>query len=126
VLAELAFARGDWRSAEENANTGIAQSRARHRVKYEALGLITRARTRRQSGDIPAAVQDAASAVEIARRLGDPAVLIAALAAHLNVEGNDMLRAEARSSIERVLQALPDERLRKKFLASENVRQVLV
>ena len=125
VVAEMALAREDWRGAEENASTGISQSRARHRVKYEALGLITRARARMKTGDIASAVQDASSAVEIARRLGDPSVLLEALTAHLDVEGNDVLLGEARSSIDKVLQGLSDERLRQRFLDSENVHRLL-
>src|SRR5262249_45833415 len=80
VLAELAFAKGDWRAAVESANKGILHSHKRHRLKYEALGLATRARARTKLGELPAAIEDAASAVNLARRLADPSVLIDALA----------------------------------------------
>ena len=76
-------------------------------------------------GDIPSAIEDADSAVQVARRLDDPPVLIDALALHLDIEGNDALLGEARSSVNRVIQAVPDERLRQRFLAAENVQRIV-
>jgi len=125
VRAELALAKGDWRAAAEHAGNGIVQCRARHRLKYEALAHVTRARALVNAQDRPAALKDAAHAVVLARRLGDPAVLIDALAAHLKIEGNDTLLAEARTSIQNVVETLTDERMRRQFLDLQNVNTIL-
>src|SRR5262249_44841812 len=98
VLAGLAFAKVDVRVGVEGANKGILHSHRRHRLKYEALGLTTRARARTKLGELPAAIEDAASAVSHARRLGDPSILIDALSIHLQIDGNDALLNEARAS----------------------------
>jgi hypothetical protein len=45
--AELALARGDFEAATADATDCVDQSRAHGRLKYEALGLMTRARARR-------------------------------------------------------------------------------
>ena|SRR5215831_9087726 len=111
--------------SRRSANKGILYSNKRHRLKYEALGLATRARARTKLGELPAAIEDAASAVNLARRLADPSVLINALAVHLQIDGNDALLNEARGSVDGVVGALTDERLRQQFLKSENVLTVM-
>jgi len=123
--AELAFALGDWRKALEAAEHSIEESRAHYRIKYEALGLGTRARARSKLNEMPLAIEDAARAVAIARKLGDPALLVDMLALHLALEGNDQLAAEARQTVEQVLSKLSDQQLRQRFLDSESVKLVV-
>jgi tetratricopeptide (TPR) repeat protein/predicted Ser/Thr protein kinase len=123
--AEMAFELGDWHKAFEAAEHSIEQSHARHRIKYEALGFATRARARSKLDEMPLALEDAARAVAIARKLGDPALLVDMLVLHLALDGNDQLAAEARQTVEQVLSKLSDERLRRCFLESESVRLAL-
>jgi tetratricopeptide (TPR) repeat protein len=123
--AELAFSKGDWHKALEAAEHSIEESHARHRIKYEALGLGTRARARSKLGQMPGAIEDAARAVAIARKLGDPALLVDMLALYLALEGNDPLATEARQTIEQVLSKLSNQHLRQRFLESESVKLVL-
>ncbi|HEY6616905.1 MAG TPA: AAA family ATPase, partial [Vicinamibacterales bacterium] len=66
--AELAVARDAWGEAVEAATHVIDQSRSRHRPKYEALALITRARAARRLG-ARSAPEDARAAVDVGRRL---------------------------------------------------------
>jgi tetratricopeptide (TPR) repeat protein len=114
--AELALVRGRRSEAIIAAGNVVDQSRARSRLKYEALGLATRARAGR--AESPQAVDDARTATEIARRLGDPAVLLECLAVLLELEGNDELLAEARQVVQRILEGLSQESLRRQFLAN--------
>ena len=72
--AELALARSDWAEAEAAATLVIDQSRPRRRPKYEALGLAVRATARKELGS-RLAFADARASVQVARALGDPAVL---------------------------------------------------
>ena len=123
--AEVAFAAGDWRKALEAAEHSIEESHARHRIKYEALGLGTRARARSKLDQMGLAIDDAAAAVAIARKLGDPALLIDMLALQLVLDGNDALASEARQTVDKVLGKLTDQHLRQRFLESESVRFVL-
>ena len=115
--AELAFAREAWGEAVEAATHVIDQSRRRHRPKYEALALITRARAARRLG-ARSALDDARTAVDVGRRLADPAVLLDALIARLEMDGTDGLLDEARRTAQKIVRAVSDETLRSAFLAS--------
>jgi tetratricopeptide (TPR) repeat protein len=115
--AELACARGAWEDAVQAATYVIEQARLRHRPKYEALGLVARARAARRLG-ARSAVEDARAAAETARRLADPAVLLECLVVLLEIEGMDALLEEARRTAQRIVQAVSDERARSTFLAT--------
>jgi tetratricopeptide (TPR) repeat protein/predicted Ser/Thr protein kinase len=117
--AELALERGDWQAAIAAATDAIADGHARPRPKYEALGLVTRARAKKAIDDVPGAIVDASCGVEIARRFGDPALLLKALAVQIDVDGSDALVSEARACSDRILSQLDDARLRERFLGSE-------
>lgn len=117
--AELSLVRGEWQSAIAAATDGIADSEARSRPKYAALGLLTRATARKAIGDVPQAISDATRSVEIARTLGDPAVLLKALKVLIDLDGSDALAGEARGCAQRILSHLDDGQLRERFLASE-------
>jgi hypothetical protein len=117
--AELELARGDWQMAIEAATEGIVNSEARSRPKYVALGLMARAQARRATDSVDAASSDAARAAEIARALGDPAVLLKALKIQIAVDGSDALVNEARGCSERIVAQLDDVALRDAFLVSE-------
>lgn len=115
--AELACARGAWDEAVQAATYVIDQSRSRHRPKYEALGLVTRARAAHGLG-ARSAVKDARAAVDAGRRLADPAVLLECLIALIEIEGTDALLDEARRTAQRIVRAVSDETLRSAFIAS--------
>lgn len=115
--AELACARGAWGEAVQVATHVIDQSRSRHRPKYEALGLVTRARAARRLG-ARSAVKDARAAVDAGRRLADPAVLLDCLIVLLEIEGTDALLDEARRTAQEIVRAVSDETLRSAFLTS--------
>jgi tetratricopeptide (TPR) repeat protein len=115
--AELACARGAPGEAVQAATHVIDQSRSRHRPKYEALGLVTRARAARRLG-ARSAVKDARAAVDAGRRLADPAVLLECLIVLLEIEGTDALLDEARRTTRKILHAVSDEALRSAFLTS--------
>jgi tetratricopeptide (TPR) repeat protein len=112
--AELACARGAWGEAVQAATHVIDQSRSRHRPKYEALGLVTRARAARRLG-ARSAVKDARAAVHAGRRLADPAVLLDCLIELLEL---DALLDEARQTAQKIVRAVSDETLRSAFLTS--------
>ena len=115
--AELAVARDAWGEAVEAATHVIDQSRSRHRPKYEALALITRARAARRLG-ARSAPEDARAAVDVGRRLADPAVLLDCLIVLLELEGTDDLLEETRRTVQKIVRAVSDERLRSTFLTS--------
>lgn len=115
--AELACARGAWDEAVQAATHVIDQSRSRHRPKYEALGLLTRARAASRLG-ARSAVNDARAAVDAGRRLADPAVLLDCLIVLLDIDGTDERLAEARRTAQNIARAVSDEALRSAFLSS--------
>jgi tetratricopeptide (TPR) repeat protein len=119
--AELALSRGDWTEAEIAARHVVDQSRARNRVKYEALGLAARARAQHGLGSRQA-VADALAARSVARRLDDPAVLLECLAVLLDVDGSDELVADVRQTVKRILSTVSQEPLRRRFLAGVSSR----
>jgi tetratricopeptide (TPR) repeat protein len=122
--AELALARGAFHAAIAEGTDSIDQSRAKGRVKYETLGLVTRAQALRALGRTSEAIADAQRGVEVARATADPALLLTALDTMLSVEGDDESAAQARSVSDRILTALPDETMRKRFTESEIVQRV--
>ena len=115
--AELALARGEYGEAIQAATHTIEQSRERHRPKYEALGLVTRARAAHRIGT-RAAVRDAKTAAAVSRRLADPAVLLDCLITLLEIEGTDTLLDEARRTFHQIAAAVSDHTLRAAFITS--------
>jgi tetratricopeptide (TPR) repeat protein len=120
--AEIALARGDWDEAVRWASDAINQSHARRRAKYHAIGLDTRARALAAQGRTKAALVDLRSAVELARTMGDPALLLRVAATLLPIEGDLALAADAAAAIKRISTALPDAEMRRRFAAADAVR----
>jgi tetratricopeptide (TPR) repeat protein len=115
--SELAMARGEWVAALQQADPVVEQSRARTRVKYEALGLAIRAAAKRHLRRKGAAA-DADAAIEVARRLDDPSVLLQCLTARLEIDDRIDVRAEARATVRRMLAGVSNGPLRRTFLDS--------
>jgi tetratricopeptide (TPR) repeat protein len=122
--AEIALARGDWEEALRPAEDTITQSRASGRVKYQVAGLRSRAQALASLGRHREAIADLRSAVALARPIGDPAMFLHTAAALLAIEGDDTLAAEARAAAHRILAALPDAEMRRRFEAAEPVRRL--
>jgi DNA-binding winged helix-turn-helix (wHTH) protein/tetratricopeptide (TPR) repeat protein len=124
--AELALDRDAFDEAIVTATDSIEQSRARGRPKYEALGLITRARGLHALTKTRAAIADAKTAVSVADRTGDPALLVLTLDALIGLDGTDELATRARAVIDGIDESLPDEGMRQCFVESEVVRRIRV
>ena len=118
--AELAFAAGAYEKAAAEASDAVRLSRAK-RPKYHVLARITRARARLAVGQTRLAIADARRAVALSRHIGDPLLLLRAIATLVAVDGNDSLAAEARVLVQRITSALPTATLRERFLAAETV-----
>ena len=123
--AEIAFARNDWEEALRWADEAIAQSRARGRVKYQVIGLTTRAQALIALGRTKEAIAELGVAVGLARPVGDPALFLRAAAGLLAVDGDDALAAEGRAAVRRIAEALPDATMRRRFEAAEPLRILL-
>src|SRR5262249_51495035 len=119
--AEIALARGEWEAAIRLADDAVAQSVLRGRVKYRITGLETRARALAALGRTHEAIADLHSAVELARFIGDPVILLRAAVVLLNIDGNEELLAEALAVAQLILAALPDEAMIRCFKAAEPV-----
>jgi predicted Ser/Thr protein kinase/tetratricopeptide (TPR) repeat protein len=126
VRAELALAHRAFDTAVVEASEGIGHSltKGRRRPKYEALGLITRARALHGLGRTRDAIADAKQGVVVARSTLDPVLLLVALDAVLAVDGDDESAAEARALDLRISSALPNETMRQRFVESEVVQRV--
>ena len=124
VRAELALAHGAFDTAVVEASEGISQSHTKGRPKYEALGLITRARALHGLGRTRDAIADARQGVVVARATPDPTLLLLALDAFLALDGNDESASEARVLDVRISSALPNETIRQRFVDSEVVQRV--
>lgn len=115
--AELAAARYEWEQALALADQSLALSRQYGRIKYEALGLQTRARVLKNLGGAAEALADANAAVELARLTGDPAMFVLAALARLEITRDDALVAQTRDAAHRISHALPNDALRSRFQA---------
>jgi hypothetical protein len=122
--AELALARHHWKDAIAAASQVVSQSRTYGRPKYEALGLATRARAAERLGLRPENA-DAQASVAIARRLGDPSLLLECLSVLLEVDGSDELQSEAQHLVKRIAGALSQESWRNRFLKNMSSNQRL-
>jgi len=123
--AEIALARNNWEETLLLADDAIRQSRAHGRVKYQSFGFETRAKALVALGRKREAISEAQRAVELLRPIGDPALFLRAAATLINLEGDDMLLAEARSAAQRIIIALPNDEMRHTFEAAETVRLIL-
>jgi len=83
--------------------------------------LWTRARALERLGRKHEAIIDLRQAVELARRLKDPAMFLRVATILLQMDGDDALLQEARSTASRDLAALPDGQLRERFQDAEVV-----
>jgi DNA-binding winged helix-turn-helix (wHTH) protein/tetratricopeptide (TPR) repeat protein len=122
--AELALARDAFDEALATATNSIEQSRVRGRPKYEALGLITRAHGLHALTRTRDAIADAKTAVCVADKTGDPALLLLALDALIGFDGTDELATQARAVTDRIYASLPNEVLRRCFTESEVMRRI--
>jgi DNA-binding winged helix-turn-helix (wHTH) protein/tetratricopeptide (TPR) repeat protein len=122
--AELELARDAVDEAVATATDSIEQSRARGRPKYETLGLITRARGLHALARTRDAIADAKTAVSVADRTRDPALLLLALDALVGLDGTDELATRARAVTDRIYDSLPDEVMRRCFTESEVVLRI--
>jgi tetratricopeptide (TPR) repeat protein len=122
--AEVALARGDLDEAAALASDAIEQSQIRGRIKYQILGLGTRAQALLSAGRAKDSIADLRRAIALARSVGDPALILRSAALLLAVEGDDLLVAEARAAMERISEALPDDDMRARFEQADPVRVV--
>jgi tetratricopeptide (TPR) repeat protein len=76
AYAELALARADGPAAVAFATAALGHNRASGRKKYEAAALTIRARAQYALGRTREAIQDTKSACAIARKVGDPALVV--------------------------------------------------
>lgn len=125
ACAELAFVRGDMDETLSLAEQAIAQSQERGRVKYQSYGLETRARSLAGLGRKKAAIVEAKRAVELIRPIGAPALFFRAAVTLIDLEEDDALLAEARTTAKRIINALTDNEMRNLFEQAEPVRLVL-
>jgi tetratricopeptide (TPR) repeat protein len=110
--AEIALARGDFVEALQRSRVAIDESRKRGRVKYEVIGLGTRAAALHGLGRTREAIRDLRTAVALARRVGDPAQFMRAASGLLALDGDDALAREASAVKKRIAHALPEARMR--------------
>ncbi|HET6281388.1 MAG TPA: adenylate/guanylate cyclase domain-containing protein [Polyangia bacterium] len=123
--AELALTSGDTQGALEHARHGLELARKASRPKYEALALHAHAAALHRLGRTREAIADLEAAVSVARKNGDPALLVRILGALLPLAGTDELAAEARRTVEAIAAALPDAGMRQRFLGAEAIKTIV-
>lgn len=123
--AELALARGEPDRSLELGADALERARSKRRVKYEILALSVQGAALHSLGRTKEALPPLRRAVELARGLGDPALLLRAGASVAAIEGAEDAADKAREAAQRVVSALPDGPLRRRFEGAETVRFVL-
>lgn len=122
--AEIALARGDWEAAFEWAGRAIVESEAKSRTKYQAAGLTSRGSALAGMGRHKEAIPELRRAVQLATKMGDPALLLRAATPLLSIEPDEALVSETGKAVERIARALPGEEMRRRFEQAEPVRQI--
>jgi hypothetical protein len=120
--AELAMARGEWDAALGWADDTIERSSAVGRVKYQVTGLRARALALAALGHTHAAVAELRRAIALARPAGDPALFVRVAGTLLAIDGNDELAADAQAAAERIVAALPEPAMRRRFVSAAPLR----
>jgi DNA-binding SARP family transcriptional activator len=120
--AEIALARGDWEEALRWADQAIGQSSDRDRPKYRATGLAARGRALAGLGRSAAARADAEAAVDLARRLDDPALFLRLAGQLLELGADEGLAVETSAAIRRIRSAVSNPELLRVFEAAEPLR----
>jgi len=88
------------------------------------MGLATRARAAGRLG-LRSASSDALASVQVARRLGDPAVLLECLSVLLELDGSDEVLSESQHIALRIAGRISQEPLRSRFLTIASSGQPL-
>ena len=123
--AQIALARRDWREAIDFAGESSEFSRATRRTKYEVAASVTHGQALLGLGRKRDGIRELHHALEIARPVGDPAMLLRASAAILLAEPEATVASEARAAAGRILDGLSDLEMRQHFEEAEPVRLVL-
>jgi DNA-binding SARP family transcriptional activator len=123
--AEIALARDRPQEALGWADEAIEQSRIRGRAKYQVLGLVTRAQALIGLGRTREAIADLRAALALAHSIGDSALLLRAAAGLIAIDGDDVLAAEARRVVDRIVEALPNSEMKHQFESAALTRLVL-
>jgi len=124
VRAELSLAREQWRDALEFAEQSIALSRKSGRVKYVVAGCQAKSLAFAALGRKHEAISELRKALDLARRVGDPAMLLRVITALLPIAGDDALLTEGRAVGAKIIAELPTPEMRQRFEAAEPVRQL--
>jgi DNA-binding CsgD family transcriptional regulator/tetratricopeptide (TPR) repeat protein len=121
--ARLALTRDQPREALGFADDALERAREMGRPKYESRALASRGTALTRMGRKRDGLAELRQAVEVARPVGDPSMLLRAAAAHLAVEPDEALARDARAAADLMLANLPAEMVAT-FQAAEPVRLV--
>ena len=122
--AELALGRGRGEVALQLAEDALAHSRKRGRAKYQAAGLRTQAQALAARGRVKDAIARLREALALARPVDDPLLYLSVATLLLQLDGSDTLAGEARAVVGRIVLALPDGSMRRRFTRAEPSRIV--
>jgi tetratricopeptide (TPR) repeat protein len=123
--AEIALARGEWDETLRLVDIALQHDFNQGRVKFQVLGLKTRAQALAALGRIDDATVDLRNALAFSRSIGDPALIVKVAASLLAIERDDALAREAYGIVQRISAALPNDEMRRLFEAAEPVQQIV-
>jgi DNA-binding CsgD family transcriptional regulator/tetratricopeptide (TPR) repeat protein len=121
--AGLALTRGQPREASGFAHDALERAREMGRPKYESRALASRGTALARMGRKKEGLAELRAAVEVARPVGDPSMLLRAASAYLAVEPDEALARDARAVADFILPNLPPEMVAP-FQAADPVRLV--
>jgi DNA-binding CsgD family transcriptional regulator len=121
--AMLALARNQPREALGFADDALERAREMGRPKYESRALSARGIALVRMGRKKEALADLRAAVEVARPVRDPSMLLRSASAFLALEPDEALAHDARAAVDFILPNLPPEMV-VPFHAAEAVRLV--
>jgi DNA-binding NarL/FixJ family response regulator len=96
----------------------------RARPKYETAGLATRGQALAALGRKKDGLADLTAAIDVARRIGDPALFVRTAVHGLRLEPDAQLSREANDSVTHILEAVSNTRLRQAFEDSDTVQLI--
>jgi hypothetical protein len=93
-------------------------------VKYQVVGLTTRAQALIDLDRTKEAITDLRAAITLARPTEDLALFLRAAGGLIAIDGDDALADEARAVVDRIAKNLPDPDMRLQFESAAPIRLV--
>lgn len=123
--AEISLAKGDFGEAIRWASECIQKSAQKHRLKYLALGHLTRGEALSSQGKSKDGLSDFREAVKIGRTMKDPAIQLKTLSGLLSMHDDRAAAEESHTIMDKVIAEMPTAEMLERFRRAPAIERLL-